>query len=128
MGGVQAPRHCTGPDPDSTGRVSAYNVVDRPGGRTVHAYLTPRVGGVSIAVAYAATVRLSGASKALVPDYYSEALELLPGVLIIFLTGLLDDFLNLRPAFKLPAAPLPERRLCFRPANRHRGRLFTLCG
>ncbi len=79
----------------------AYNVVDRPGGRTVHAYPTPRVGGVSIAVAYAAAVLAFFGPKGQLPDYYSEALRLLPGVLIIFLTGLLDDFLNLRPAFKL---------------------------
>jgi UDP-GlcNAc:undecaprenyl-phosphate/decaprenyl-phosphate GlcNAc-1-phosphate transferase len=79
----------------------AYNVVDRPGGRTVHAYPTPRVGGVSIAVAYAAAVLAFFGPKGQLPDYYSEALKLLPGALIIFLTGLLDDFLNLRPAFKL---------------------------
>ena len=79
----------------------AYNVVDRPGGRTVHAYPTPRVGGVSIAVAYAAAVLAFFGPKGQLPDYYSEALKLLPGVLVIFLTGLLDDFVNLRPAFKL---------------------------
>jgi UDP-GlcNAc:undecaprenyl-phosphate/decaprenyl-phosphate GlcNAc-1-phosphate transferase len=79
----------------------AYNVVDRPGGRTVHAYPTPRVGGVSIAVAYAAAVLAFFGPKGQLPDYYSEALKLLPGALVIFVTGLLDDFLNLRPAFKL---------------------------
>src|SRR5580698_4520688 len=79
----------------------AYNVVDRPGGRTVHAYPTPRVGGVSIAIAYAAAVLAFFGPKGELPAYYSEALDLLPGVLIIFVTGLLDDFLNLRPAFKL---------------------------
>jgi UDP-GlcNAc:undecaprenyl-phosphate GlcNAc-1-phosphate transferase len=79
----------------------AYNVVDRPGGRTVHAYPTPRVGGVSIAVAYAAAVLAFFGPKGQLPDYYADALELLPGALIIFLTGLLDDFLNLRPTYKL---------------------------
>jgi UDP-GlcNAc:undecaprenyl-phosphate GlcNAc-1-phosphate transferase len=79
----------------------AYNVVDRPGGRTVHAYPTPRVGGVSIAVAYAAAVLAFFGPKGQLPDFYSDAFELLPGALVIFLTGLLDDFLNLRPAFKL---------------------------
>ncbi len=79
----------------------AYNVVDRPGGRTVHAYPTPRVGGVSIAIAYAVSILSFFDPKAPLPDYYSEALELLPGALIVFLTGLFDDFLNLKPAFKL---------------------------
>jgi UDP-GlcNAc:undecaprenyl-phosphate/decaprenyl-phosphate GlcNAc-1-phosphate transferase len=79
----------------------AYNVVDRPGGRTVHAYPTPRVGGVSIAVAYAVVVLAFFYPTGTLPDYYSQALQLLPGALIIFLTGLLDDFLSLRPSFKL---------------------------
>ncbi len=79
----------------------AYNVVDRPGGRTVHAYPTPRVGGISIAIAYTAAVLAFLGPKDQLPDYYSAALTLLPGALIIFLTGLLDDFLNLRPTFKL---------------------------
>jgi UDP-N-acetylmuramyl pentapeptide phosphotransferase/UDP-N-acetylglucosamine-1-phosphate transferase len=30
----------------------AYNVVDRPGRRKVHAYPIPRVGGIPIAIAY----------------------------------------------------------------------------
>jgi UDP-GlcNAc:undecaprenyl-phosphate GlcNAc-1-phosphate transferase len=79
----------------------AYNVVDRPGGRTVHAYPTPRVGGLSIAVAYAVVVLAFFDPKETLPAYYSDALKLLPGALIVFVTGLLDDFLNLRPAFKL---------------------------
>ena len=55
------------------------------------------MGGVSIAIAYAAAVLAFFGPKGELPDYYSEALDLLPGVLIIFVTGLLDDFLNLRP-------------------------------
>ncbi len=79
----------------------AYNVVDRPGGRTVHAYPTPRVGGVSIAIAYVVCVLTFFDPKLPLPDYYAETMHLLPGIIIVFLTGLLDDFMNLRPGFKL---------------------------
>jgi UDP-GlcNAc:undecaprenyl-phosphate/decaprenyl-phosphate GlcNAc-1-phosphate transferase len=79
----------------------AYNVVDRPGRRKVHAFPIPRVGGISIALAYtAAFVSFTDFSNSLpAPD--SPSWKLLPGAAIVFLTGLIDDFFNLRPAYKL---------------------------
>jgi UDP-GlcNAc:undecaprenyl-phosphate GlcNAc-1-phosphate transferase len=79
----------------------AYNVVDRPGRRKVHAFPIPRVGGIAIAVAYtAAFVSFSDFSNSL-PAHDSPLWKLLPGAVMIFLTGLIDDFFNLRPAYKL---------------------------
>jgi UDP-GlcNAc:undecaprenyl-phosphate GlcNAc-1-phosphate transferase len=78
----------------------AYNVVDRPGRRKVHSYPIPRVGGVSIMVAYAfALLSLRGHGSPF-PAHWIQTV--LSGALIIFFVGLLDDFVNLRPNVKLP--------------------------
>jgi UDP-GlcNAc:undecaprenyl-phosphate GlcNAc-1-phosphate transferase len=72
----------------------AYNVVDRPGFRKVHAHPIPRLGGIAIAAAYAiGLVRVST----------DEALlwRVLPGAGVILLTGILDDFFNLPANYKL---------------------------
>jgi UDP-GlcNAc:undecaprenyl-phosphate GlcNAc-1-phosphate transferase len=76
----------------------AYNVVDRPSFRKVHAYPIPRLGGLSIAIAYLVALAWasgsgSGADAAL--------WKLLPGVGAILFTGMLDDFFNIRAAYKL---------------------------
>lgn len=71
----------------------AYNVVDRPGHRKVHAYPIPRLGGISIAAAY--VIALSGMHLT------GLMAKLLPGAAIIFITGILDDFFNLPPKLKL---------------------------
>src|SRR3569623_685914 len=75
----------------------SYNMVDRPGQRKVHAYPIPRVGGIALAIAYAFTV-LSGSEM----DAESSAAiwKVLPGVTLVFLTGLIDDFFNLKPLVK----------------------------
>ena len=79
----------------------SYNVVDRPGRRKVHAHPIPRVGGVPIAVAYTfALISFSDFSQSL-PGYDSPAWKILPGVVVIFFTGLIDDFFTLRPGYKL---------------------------
>ena len=79
----------------------AYNVVDRPGRRKVHAFPIPRVGGIAIAVAYAAAfVSFSDFSNSL-PTHDSPAWKLLPGAAVVFFTGLIDDFFNLRPIYKV---------------------------
>ncbi|MCU1326463.1 MAG: glycosyl transferase, family 4 [Bryobacterales bacterium] len=73
----------------------AYNVVDRPGRRKVHAYPIPRVGGIPIMAGYVfAVLQLPHPGT-------SHAFALLPGVLAIFAVGLVDDFFNLRPLTKL---------------------------
>ncbi len=74
-------------------------MVDRPGRRKVHAYPIPRVGGVPIAVAYAfALLSLRGAGSVF-PLHWVQTV--LSGALVIFLTGLIDDFFNLKPLVKL---------------------------
>jgi UDP-GlcNAc:undecaprenyl-phosphate GlcNAc-1-phosphate transferase len=77
----------------------SYNVVDRPGRRKVHAYPIPRVGGIPIAAAYVFTLAGLFGQDSQLPG--SRASALLPGATIIFLTGLFDDFFNLRPRVKL---------------------------
>ena len=79
----------------------AYNVVDRPGRRKVHAFPIPRVGGIAIALAYAAALISFSDPGSSLPAHDSPSWKLIPGAAIIFLTGLIDDFFNLRPVWKL---------------------------
>lgn len=79
----------------------AYNVVDRPGRRKVHAYPIPRVGGIPIAIAYVVSLVWFTDFGSLSPDYSSPVWKLVPGVVVIFITGLIDDFFNIRPLVKL---------------------------
>jgi UDP-GlcNAc:undecaprenyl-phosphate/decaprenyl-phosphate GlcNAc-1-phosphate transferase len=75
-----------------------YNIVDRPSLRKVHAHPIPRIGGIPIAIAYSLSLvsfATSGGTLG-VPTW-----KLLPGAALVFLTGLLDDFIDLRPAYKL---------------------------
>ena len=76
----------------------SYNIVDRPGLRKVHAYPIPRIGGIPLAIAFGVTLLSFHAS---VPSYESPQWMLLPGTATIFLTGLVDDFFNLKPLYKL---------------------------
>src|SRR5438045_9496208 len=73
----------------------AYNVVDRPGRRKVHAYPIPRVGGIPIAAGY--LIAILQLPDTAMPHVWA----LLPGAAAIFLTGLIDDFFNLKPVVKL---------------------------
>lgn len=72
------------------------NIVDRPGHRRVHTYPIPRIGGIPIALGYA--VALYGLSDILLEEL--PVWKLLPAGLV-FLVGLLDDFISLRPLVKL---------------------------
>ena len=76
----------------------SYDVVDRPGYRRVHVYPIPRIGGIPIAVGYA--VALYGVTE-LKDNLGFDIWKLIPGATVIFLTGLIDDFWNLRPVVKL---------------------------
>lgn len=71
----------------------AYHIVDRPGLRKIHAYPIPRLGGMALAAAYA--ISLTGVHVA------GLAWQVLPGTAVIFATGILDDFFDLPPRFKL---------------------------
>ena len=77
----------------------SYNVVDRPGRRKVHAYPIPRVGGIPIAIAYVFALNSLRGPGSVFPLHWLQTI--LSGTAIVFLTGLIDDFLNLRPGVKL---------------------------
>jgi UDP-GlcNAc:undecaprenyl-phosphate/decaprenyl-phosphate GlcNAc-1-phosphate transferase len=77
----------------------SYNIVDRPGERKVHAHPIPRIGGIPIAIAYA--VAFAGFDTSAGNGQNLPIASILPGALIVFLTGLIDDFLNLRPMVKM---------------------------
>jgi UDP-GlcNAc:undecaprenyl-phosphate GlcNAc-1-phosphate transferase len=80
--------------------------VDQPDGRRkVHARAVPRMGGVPILVsyagAYAVLLLLPLRAGNLLQKQSSMIGSVLPPVAIIFLTGLLDDWLDLKPWQKL---------------------------
>jgi UDP-GlcNAc:undecaprenyl-phosphate GlcNAc-1-phosphate transferase len=77
----------------------SYNVVDRPGRRKAHAYPIARAGGISIMVAYVFALNSLRGAGSVFPVHWLQTI--LSGAAIIFLTGILDDFLNLRPGVKL---------------------------
>ena len=74
-----------------------WGLVDSPGGRKLHRSPVPRIGGIPIAIAYAAAL-LSIRSEAGEPGLFWS---FLPGAAIIFATGLLDDLRTLKPFEKL---------------------------
>jgi UDP-GlcNAc:undecaprenyl-phosphate GlcNAc-1-phosphate transferase len=81
-----------------------FGLVDRPDStRKLHPFPVPRVGGVAIACAYTVGVLLLNASP------LSEALKLriaartAPAALFLFVAGLLDDLIGLKPWQKLLA-------------------------
>ncbi len=81
-------------------------LVDRPdGGRKVHGRAVPRTGGVPILAsyvgAYAILLMLPLRAGNFLLGRSSTIWGLLPPVALIFLTGLLDDWLDLRPWQKL---------------------------
>jgi UDP-GlcNAc:undecaprenyl-phosphate GlcNAc-1-phosphate transferase len=77
----------------------AYNVVDRPGRRKVHAFPIPRVGGVAIMAAYLVGMLSFRGPGSPFPAHWIRTI--LSGAVIMFLVGLLDDFVNLKPRVKL---------------------------
>ena len=87
-------------------RFRRWGVVDRPDSeRKQHEHAVPRVGGIPLAVAYLCSLGLLGLSplsaSALVSGALPFAVRLLPAVLVIFATGLLDDLVELKPWQKL---------------------------
>ncbi len=73
--------------------------------RKLHAQPIPRAGGVAIFTAYAlalGVLQILPAGGNVVLDRYSVFLtRLLPAAGVIFLTGLLDDWFDLRPRYKI---------------------------
>jgi UDP-GlcNAc:undecaprenyl-phosphate/decaprenyl-phosphate GlcNAc-1-phosphate transferase len=80
-------------------------VVDEPdAGRRVHSRPIPRIGGIAIALAYAAPllIALSVSPRGMFGGWPTAQIRsLLPGVLVITLTGLIDDLFGIRPWHKL---------------------------
>lgn len=77
------------------------NWVDLPGTRKIHQNPIPRIGGVAVVAAYfgsclAASALLARFSPATSPGF-STIQSIGPATLLIFLTGLADDLLNLKP-------------------------------
>ena len=80
--------------------------VDKPDNhRKLHERPIPRIGGIAIVLAYAGSftvllmLNLRGSSA--VQNALPLVLKLLPGVVVVFATGLLDDLIGLKPWQKL---------------------------
>nr|WP_279663739.1 MraY family glycosyltransferase [Ectobacillus ponti] len=71
-----------------------FGIVDRPGGRKVHAHAMPRLGGLAIAAGTAAGMLLF-------PFSFPGISGIMAGSLVILLTGLLDDIYTLSAKQKL---------------------------
>src|SRR5450432_2052615 len=93
-----------------------FGWVDHPGARKVHAAAVPRTGGIAIFVSYAAAFSM----LLLFSFHGSHALEealpgvwhILPAVLVVFFTGLLDDILGLKPWMKIVGQVIAAALAC----------------
>jgi UDP-GlcNAc:undecaprenyl-phosphate/decaprenyl-phosphate GlcNAc-1-phosphate transferase len=80
----------------------SYKVVDQPDqGRKVHVYPIPRVGGIAIAISYILTFFLARPNDGSVSHELSIVQKILPSAILVFVTGLVDDFFSLKPWQKL---------------------------
>lgn len=82
-----------------------WNLVDLPGARKVHKNPIPRLGGVAVSAAYFGSCLIAGAVllhfRPGLPFAFSTIKSIGPATLLVFLVGLADDVLNLRPWHKL---------------------------
>lgn len=83
-----------------------FDIVDRPDdSRKFHLKPIPRIGGIPIVLSYGGAMALmlffAPAGARLSVQHSTLILELLPPAAIIFVTGLLDDLLTLKPWQKL---------------------------
>jgi UDP-GlcNAc:undecaprenyl-phosphate GlcNAc-1-phosphate transferase len=79
-----------------------FELVDRPdSSRKTHSYPIPRVGGIAVLISYLLASFFTPASRA--DSSLSLVARLLPAILIVFTTGLIDDFVDLKPWQKLTA-------------------------
>ncbi len=82
------------------------DIVDRPDDkRKLHGRPIPRIGGIAIALSYAMALGLLLAfaprGMKIAVQHKALLLALLPPACIVFLTGLIDDLVGLRPSAKL---------------------------
>ncbi len=80
----------------------SYKVVDQPDyNRKVHKHPIPRIGGIAIALAYTITYFVMLRTGGEDVQGVSLIQNLLPAALMVFLTGIIDDFFGLKPWQKL---------------------------
>jgi UDP-GlcNAc:undecaprenyl-phosphate GlcNAc-1-phosphate transferase len=81
----------------------SYGVVDQPdGGRKIHKYPIPRVGGIAIAISYVACFFIVPfITKRPFDEQLSLVWNLLPASGVIFAVGIIDDLFGLKPWQKL---------------------------
>lgn len=70
------------------------NMLDLPNKRTVHAVLTPRLGGVAIFAGFMSALTIFA-------DLRNGIQQLLAGCIVLFFVGLKDDLVSISPAKKL---------------------------
>ncbi|WP_243650979.1 MraY family glycosyltransferase [Hymenobacter gummosus] len=70
------------------------NMLDLPNKRTVHAVLTPRLGGVAIFAGFMSALTIFA-------DLGNGVQQLLAGCIVLFFVGLKDDLVSISPAKKL---------------------------
>jgi UDP-GlcNAc:undecaprenyl-phosphate GlcNAc-1-phosphate transferase len=76
----------------------SFRVVDQPDrNRKVHVYPVPRVGGIAIAISYFVVFQLIRPEDSLSNGQLSTVFRILPAALLVFATGLIDDFFGLKP-------------------------------
>jgi len=75
----------------------AYHVVDRPDYRKVHVYPIPRLGGLSLGIAYAIAVMTTPGLAGQDP----LVAKLLPAAGLVLLLGIADDFFSIPAVYKL---------------------------
>ena len=81
-----------------------FGLVDRPDSkRKLHAAPIPRVGGIAIAIAYAVGIALLLASPHTPTLKVPIASRIAPAAIFIFVAGLVDDLVGLKPWQKLAA-------------------------
>jgi UDP-GlcNAc:undecaprenyl-phosphate GlcNAc-1-phosphate transferase len=80
----------------------SYRVVDQPGdARKLHKQPIPRVGGLAIALSYVLAYLVSRDQAGLFSELHSLVWRLLPAAATIFVVGLVDDLVGLKPWQKL---------------------------
>ena len=74
-----------------------YGITDMPGGRRKHHGLIPRLGGIPIYAAFCAAVLLTRTFPRNDPEEWLRVTGILVGATAVFLGGLLDDRIQLKP-------------------------------